>query len=65
MKRREFIRNVFMAFAVTLLPEILRPSEGVVESGGFIGMIPTIKRSGVTYYVPDELKIADIKNLFK
>lgn len=47
MKRRNFLRNIVLGMAATLLPEILRPStaeittEKLIHTGGLISYMET------------------------
>ena len=60
-KRRDFLRNIALGIAATLLPRILQPvSSEIVEEtieahSGFDGLIPTIMRGGNVVNYPNEV----------
>lgn len=62
MERRNFLRNVVLGVAASLLPRILQPSAFEVEhetkvqvSEAFIGIIPWVMEHGnVVYYSTDQ-----------
>jgi len=71
MKRRNFLRDMALGIAATLLPRILQPvSSEIVEEiteahSGFDGIIPTIMRGGtVVNYDPGNFQLTDLAEMW-